>query len=318
MPIKIADNLPAARILQSENIFVMPESRAVHQDIRPLKVLILNLMPKKIETETQLLRLLSNTALQVDVELLRIDDRPTKNTPREHLDAFYRDFEQVENNFYDGFIITGAPLGQIAYEEVSYWERMKLIMDWSEAHVTSTIFLCWAAHAAFFHFYGIHRHLREQKLSGVFLHQPRSPHHALLRGFDTEFWVPHSRYAYVRPADISARPELEILADSDEAGIYLVGSRDGRKLFVTGHPEYDPNTLNDEYHRDCAAGLNPAVPLNYYHADDPTQPWRNRWRSHGCLLFTNWLNYHVYQLTPFHLSDIGSGYFSQAGHSTAD
>lgn len=311
MPIKIADNLPAAQILQSENIFVMPESRAVHQDIRPLKVLILNLMPKKIETETQLLRLLSNTALQVDVELLRIDDRPTKNTPREHLDTFYRDFEEIENDFYDGFIITGAPLGQKEYQEVLYWERLKLVMDWSEHHVTSTIFLCWAAHAAFYHFYGIDRRLRDHKLSGVFSHAPRPTQNVLLRGFDAEFWVPHSRYAYVPTEEVAARPELEILAESDEAGLYLVASRDGRKLFVTGHPEYDPNTLDDEYRRDCDAGLGPDVPVNYYEANDPQRPYRNRWLSHAHLLFTNWLNYHVYQLTPFNLSDIGAGLLSR-------
>lgn len=311
MPIKIPDKLPAANILLDENIFVMSESRAMHQDIRPLRVLILNLMPKKIETETQLLRLLSNTALQVHVDLLRIDDRPSKNTPAEHLDTFYVDFETIEHQYYDGFIITGAPLGQVEFDEVFYWSRLKRIMDWSEHQVTSTIFLCWAAHAAFYHFYGLNRALRDEKLSGVYTHKPLDPHHALLRGFDNEFWVPHSRYAQMELADIEAEPDLEVLARSERAGVYLVTSRDGRKLFVTGHPEYDANTLHDEYQRDLAAGLKPAVPENYYVNDDPNQPYINRWRSHGNLLFTNWLNYHVYQMTPFDLTELSKGAFTK-------
>jgi homoserine O-succinyltransferase len=305
MPIRIPDELPAANILTQENIFIMPASRAEHQDIRPLRVLILNLMPKKIETETQLLRLLSNSALQIDVELLRIDDRPSKNTPKEHLDAFYRSFEEIKDNCYDGFIITGAPLGQIAFEEVHYWERMQTIMDWSQRHVTSTIFLCWAAHAALSHFYGLQRHLREVKLSGVYEHKVRdvAKSHPLLRGFDEFFYAPHSRYAEVRVKSIDEHPELEVLVDSEKAGLYLLGSKDGRQFFVTGHPEYDPNTIDDEYHRDLNAGLDPQIPENYYADNDPSKPYKVRWRSHGNLLFTNWLNYHVYQLTPFNLDE---------------
>lgn len=304
MPINIPDQLPATEVLAGENIFIMGSSRASTQDIRPLKTLILNLMPKKIETEIQLLRLLSNSPLQIDVDLLRIDDRPSKNTPREHLDTFYRSFEQVMDSNYDGMIITGAPLGLLPYEDVVYWDRIQRIMDWSTEHVNSTLYLCWAAHAALYHFWGIERHLREHKLSGVYRHQIRYANHPILRGFDNEFWVPHSRYAQVLPEDVQKVSELQIIADSNEAGIYLLGTEDGRQIFITGHPEYNTETLDQEYKRDLAAGIEPTAPVNYYYNDDPQAGVCVRWRSHGCLLFINWLNYYVYQQTPFDLSQI--------------
>lgn len=304
VPINIPDQLPATEVLAGENIFVMGSSRASTQDIRPLKVVILNLMPKKIETEVQLLRLLSNSPLQVDVDLLRIDDRPSKNTPQEHLDTFYRSFEQVMDRNYDGMIITGAPLGLLPFHEVVYWDRIQRIMDWSTTHVNATLYLCWAAHAAIYHFWGIERHLRDEKLSGVYRHHIRYAHHPILRGFDNQFWVPHSRYAEVLPEDVAKVSELQIIADSPEAGIYLMGTEDGRQIFVTGHPEYTPETLHNEYMRDIEAGIEPKVPVNYYINDDPQQGFSVSWRSHGYLLFANWLNYCVYQQTPFDLNQI--------------
>lgn len=304
MPVRIPDNLPAAGILESENIFVMSETRAANQDIRPMRVLILNLMPNKIETETQLLRLLGNTPLQVGVDLLRIHDKESKHTSVDHMNTFYRDFEDVRHNNYDGLIITGAPLGQIDFEDVVYWDHIKEIIDWSQKHVTSVLFLCWAAHAGLFHLYGINRGLLSQKRSGVFNHVRASEPHPLLRGFDDEFYAPHSRFAEVNIDDIRQHPEVDILAESAEAGVYIALSRDSRNLFVMGHPEYQKGTLNDEYQRDLAQGLNPNVPLNYYRNDDPSQDQIVRWHSHGSLLVSNWLNYYVYQLTPYDLSDM--------------
>ncbi|BDY06174.1 homoserine O-succinyltransferase [Ferrimonas sp. YFM] len=304
MPVRIPSQLPASEILRSENIFVMSEERAASQDIRPLRLLILNLMPNKIETETQLLRLLGNSPLQVNVELLRIHRRASKHTPSDHMDAFYRDFDQVKNNNYDGLIITGAPLGNFEFEEVTYWPEICDIINWSQKHATSVLFLCWAAHAALYHLYGVKRYLRDDKISGVFRHRRAHGHIPLLRGFDDEFWVPHSRFAQVSLDRLKAHPELQVLAESDEAGAYLVTSRDNRNLFVTGHPEYTRTTLQDEYRRDRAAGAEPALPKNYYPKDDPTLPPHARWHAHGALLFSNWLNYCVYQQTPYDLNDL--------------
>ncbi|WP_198782898.1 MULTISPECIES: homoserine O-succinyltransferase [Shewanella] len=304
MPVKIPDHLPAAGVLESENIFVMSETRAANQDIRPMKVLILNLMPNKIETETQLLRLLGNTPLQVDVDLLRIHDKESKHTSIDHMNTFYRDFEDVRHKNYDGLIITGAPLGQIDFEDVVYWDHIREIIDWSQEHVTSVLFLCWAAHAGLYHLYGLHRKILQQKRSGVFVHRRTCQHFPLLRGFDDEFFAPHSRFAEMDLEEIRQHPQLQVLAESDEAGAYLVLSRNNRNLFVMGHPEYQKSTLNDEYRRDLAQGLNPNVPQNYYRNNDPKAEAIARWHSHGSLLVSNWLNYYVYQLTPYDLSDM--------------
>ncbi|GGP46158.1 homoserine O-succinyltransferase [Shewanella algicola] len=306
MPVRIPDNLPAAGILESENIFVMSETRAANQDIRPMRVLILNLMPNKIETETQLLRLLGNTPLQVDVDLLRIHDKESKHTSIDHMNTFYRDFDDVRNNNYDGLIITGAPLGQIDFKDVVYWDHIREIIDWSQNHVTSVLFLCWAAHAGLYHLYGLKRQLLQNKRSGVFNHSRTSDPHPLLRGFDDEFYAPHSRFAEMNVEELRQHPEVEVLADSDEAGAYIVISRDNRNLFVMGHPEYQKATLNDEYTRDVGQGLNPDIPQNYYRNDDPSQDVIARWHSHGSLLVSNWLNYYVYQLTPYDLNDMSA------------
>ena len=304
MPVRIPDHLPAAEVLESENIFVMSETRAANQDIRPMKVLILNLMPNKIETETQLLRLLGNTPLQVDVDLLRIHDKESKHTSIDHMNTFYRDFEAVRHRNYDGLIITGAPLGQIDFEDVVYWDHIREIIDWSQEHVTSVLFLCWAAHAGLYHLYGLNRKILQQKRSGVFVHRRTSQHFPLLRGFDDEFFAPHSRFAEMDVEEIRQHPQLQLLAESDEAGAYLVLSRNNRNLFVMGHPEYQKSTLNEEYQRDLSQGLDPNVPQNYYRNDDPKADAIARWHSHGSLLVSNWLNYYVYQLTPYDLSDM--------------
>lgn len=306
MPVRIPDNLPAADILESENIFVMSETRAENQDIRPMRVLILNLMPNKIETETQLLRLLGNTPLQVDVDLLRIHDKESKHTSIDHMNTFYRDFNQVRDNNYDGLIITGAPLGLVDFEDVTYWEHIKEIFDWSQQHVTSVLFLCWAAHAALYHLYGLNRKLLPEKRSGVFNHQRALKHYPLLRGFDDEFFAPHSRVAEIDPNLVEEHVELDVLAKSDVAGVYLALSKDNRNLFVMGHPEYQKMTLDEEYARDCKLGLAPKLPANYYRNNDPKQAPVARWHSHGSLLISNWLNYYVYQLTPYDLSDMSA------------
>lgn len=306
MPVRIPDDLPAAGILESENIFVMSETRAANQDIRPMRVLILNLMPNKIETETQLLRLLGNTPLQVNVDLLRIHDKTSKHTSMDHMNNFYCDFEQVRLRNYDGLIITGAPLGQIEFEQVSYWDHIREIIDWSQTHVTSVLFLCWAAHAALYHLYGLQRQLLTTKCSGVFNHSRTQAPHPLLRGFDDEFYAPHSRFAQMELVQIKQHDELEVLAQSNEAGAYIILSQDNRNLFVTGHPEYQKGTLRDEFIRDSQEGLNPKVPCNYFRDDDPEQDIIARWYSHGSLLVSNWLNYYVYQLTPYDLSDMSA------------
>lgn len=304
MPIRIPDSLPAASILKSENIFTMSESRASHQNIRPLRVLILNLMPKKIETETQLMRLLSNTPLQVNVELLRVDARASKNTPQDHLDKFYADFERVKNQKWDGFIITGAPLGTIPFEDVYYWDKFTEIVEWSRHNVTSTLFLCWAAQAAFKYLYGIDKVTRKKKLSGIYLHTTHHHHHPLVRGFDDQFWAPLSRFAELDSEHILENSDLTIFADAPDAGLYLAASPDCRQVFVSGHPEYDADTLNNEYLRDLHEGLGSEMPVNYYPNDDANETPRATWRSHGNLLYSNWLNYCVYQVTPYDLSEL--------------
>lgn len=306
MPIKIPDQLPALKVLNEENIFVMAQSRAEGQDIRPLQVAILNLMPNKIETEVQLLRLLSNSPLQVNVDLLRIDGHVSKHTPEDHMKAFYRLFDDVKGNKnYDGLIITGAPLGLIKYEEVKYWDKMTEVMDWAEKHVQSTLYLCWAAHAGLYYHYGLQRKLREDKLSGVFLHQVADPLESLTQGFDEEFWAIHSRYAQVSLEEIETESQLKTIATNQPGGAYVVASTDTRKVFITGHPEYDLLTLDSEFKRDQQAGLSPVVPENYYPDDDPARTPKNKWRSHGNLLVCNWLNHYVYQHTPYDLSTLG-------------
>ncbi|EGR0230330.1 homoserine O-succinyltransferase [Vibrio vulnificus] len=311
MPIRIPDQLPAADVLRTENIFVMSETRAAKQEIRPLRVLILNLMPKKIETETQFLRLLSNSPLQVNVELLRIDDRPSKNTPTEHLDNFYRQFEMVKNRNFDGLIITGAPLGLVQFEDVIYWDHLKTIMEWAKSHVTSTLYVCWAAQAGLKLLYNLPKQTRKEKLSGVYHHCIHKPYHPILRGFDDSFLAPHSRYADFSQEYLAEHTDLDILATSDDAGVYLATTKDKRNVFVTGHPEYDPHTLHNEYIRDLGEGMEPAIPVNYYPNDNPDNPPIASWRSHGHLLFSNWLNYCVYQQTPYDLDHFSEDAFTK-------
>jgi homoserine O-succinyltransferase len=303
MPIKIPDLLPAKEVLYKENIFVMDESRAFHQDIRAQRIVILNLMPTKETTETQILRLLSNSPLQVEVTFLHPKSHVSKNTSHEHLTAFYKTFDQIQGQRFDGLIITGAPLGQIDYEDVNYWDELTQIMKWSKRNVTSTLYMCWAAHAGLYYHYGIPKHLLDSKKFGVFPHRIHVRSSKLLRGYDDEFWIPHSRHSEVRAEDILKVPQLNILAASQEAGVYLVSSFDGKQVFVTGHSEYDALTLHEEYQRDLAKGLEIQPPYNYYPHDDPQQTPLHRWRSHANLLFTNWLNYYVYQETPYVLEE---------------
>lgn len=303
MPLKISDNLPAVKILEEENIFVMKETRAVHQDIRPLKILLFNLMPTKITTETQILRLLSNTPLQVEITLIYTKMHLSKNTPKEHLDAFYQTFDDISMHKYDGLIITGAPIEHLDFEEVDYWEEIVKIMDWADQHVTSTLFICWASQAGLYHHYGIPKYMMNEKMFGVYNHKIYNRTNVMTRGFDDEFFAPHSRYTEVRRIDIEKVKSLEILADSDEAGIYLVASKDLKRVFITGHSEYDPLTLNSEYERDITKGLDIKIPKNYFQNDDPTREPMVKWRSHANLLFSNWLNYCVYQVTPYILEN---------------
>ena len=299
MPIKIADNLPAARVLEQENIFVMTEQRAAHQDIRPLKIVILNLMPTKVETETQLLRLLGNTPLQVDVDLMQTATHTSKNTAAEHLLQFYQTFDQLKDNRYDGMIITGAPVETFDFESVDYWEELCGIMDWSRKMVHSTLHICWGAQAGLYHHHRVQKRPLPEKLSGVFRHRPLDPLHPLLRGFDETFYMPHSRYTEVSPEDIEQNPDLQLLAVSETAGVAIVATPDGRQVFVTGHCEYDRMTLAGEYNRDLARGIHPHIPQNYFPGDDPEAVPPMVWRSHANLLFANWLNYFVYQLTDY-------------------
>ena len=303
MPIRIPNALPAASVLERENIFLMKEDRAAHQDIRPLRICILNLMPKKIETETQLLRLLGNSPLQVDIQLMQVSGHQSKNTAAGHLLHFYRTFPQLEEERFDGLIITGAPVEQLPFQEVDYWPELVRILDWSKTHVYCTLHICWGAQAGLWHHYGIPKHPLEEKLFGVFRHRTLSPNHPLTRGFDEEFLAPHSRHTTVDQGEVARCPQLEILADSPQAGLYLAARRDGRQVFVTGHSEYDRETLQGEYLRDLERGLPIRVPEHYYPGDDPSRTPAFLWRGHANLFYVNWLN-HVYQETPYHLSDL--------------
>lgn len=304
MPIRIPDKLPATKQLRNENIFVMSEKKAMHQDIRPLKIVIVNLMPTKITTETQLLRLLSNSPLQVEIDFLQMDSHKSKNTPAEHLSAFYKSFDEIKNSKYDGMIITGAPVENMEFEEVDYWEELVKIMDWSTSHVTSTLHICWAAQAGLYYHYGVPKHQLSEKCFGVFKHNVNRRTSKLMRGFDSEFYAPHSRHTEVRAEDIKKVKELEILAQSKEAGVYIVFTKGGRRIFVTGHSEYDANTLRDEYFRDLEKGKKPPVPKHYFPNDNPSKKPIVLWRSHANLLFSNWLNYFVYQITPYDIDSI--------------
>lgn len=306
MPVKIPDTLPAKEILKSENIFVMGEQRAETQDIRPLKIAILNLMPTKIETETQLLRLIGNTPLQVEISLLQTTTYKPKNTSEEHLLNHYRTLEQVADEKFDGLIVTGAPVEHMVFEEVEYWDELMAILDWKERNVSSTFHICWGAQAGLYHKYGIPKYPLPQKMFGVFKHQITADHEQLLRGFDDEFLAPHSRHTEIRREDIEQEPDLKILAESSQAGVYILSSMNQRDIYVTGHSEYDPLTLKREYDRDKNKGLPIDVPRNYFINDDPSQEPRVRWRGHANLLYANWLNYYVYQITPFNLQDIPS------------
>ncbi len=298
MPINIPDHLPAIDILHRENIFVMGDQKAGHQDIRPLRIVILNLMPLKETTETQLLRLLGNSPLQLDVCLLRIKNHQSKNTSQEHLMAFYNTFDEIADQYFDGMIITGAPIEHLAFEEVSYWPELQRIFDWKLLHVTSTLHICWGAQAALYHHFAIPKYPLKRKMFGVFAHRLRclTP---LVRGFDDQFAVPHSRHTEIRQADIEKVPGLTILADSPEAGIYLLATDDGRQIFATGHAEYDSDSLRKEYERDRERGLEIGLPLHYFPGDNPENPPVQTWRAHAHLLISNWLNYYVYQETPY-------------------
>ena len=304
MPIKIPADLPATETLHKENIFVMTESRATKQDIRPLKILLLNLMPTKIATETQLARLLGNSPLQVDMEFLQTASHTPKNTSAEHMISFYKHFEDVKDNKYDGLIITGAPVEKMPFEEVEYWDELCRIMEWSKTNVTSTFHICWGAQAGLYYHYGIQKYPLDKKLFGVFLHKAEYKRSMLLRGFDDEFWVPQSRHTTVLREDIEKHPELKILASSEEAGVYAVATERGKQIFITGHSEYDADTLKNEYLRDKNAGLPIDVPKNYFPNDDDTKEPVVRWRSHANLIYSNWLNYFVYQKTPYDLNTL--------------
>lgn len=304
MPLNIPSNLPAVDALKKENIFVKDSESAANQDIRPLKIIVLNLMPLKITTETDLIRLLSNTPLQIELDLLKIKSHTSKNTPVEHMLTFYKDFDTVKKQRYDGMIITGAPVENLDYSEVTYWEEIMEIFDWARTHVTSTLYICWAAQAGLFHYYGVPKYPLDQKKFGVFKHKILDPKNPIFRGFDDIFYAPHSRHSEIRRADIEKVPGLKILSESDEAGVYIVQGRNGREFFVTGHSEYAPNTLKDEYFRDKEKGMDIQIPCNYFEDDDPQKKPVVRWRSHGNLLFTNWLNYFVYQKTPYNISRI--------------
>ncbi|PLV56983.1 homoserine O-succinyltransferase [Thermotoga sp. SG1] len=303
MPINVPSGLPAVKILAKEGIFVMTEKRAIHQDIRPLEILILNLMPDKIKTEIQLLRLLGNTPLQVNVTLLYTESHTPKHTPIEHILKFYTTFSAVKNRKFDGFIITGAPVELLPFEEVDYWDELTEIMEWSRHNVYSTMFICWAAQAGLYYFYGVPKYELPQKLSGVYKHKV-AKETVLFRGHDDFFWAPHSRYTEIRKEDIMKISELEILAESDEAGVYVVANKSERQIFVTGHPEYDRYTLRDEYYRDINRNLKVPIPANYFPNDDPTKTPVLTWWSHAHLFFSNWLNYCIYQKTPYRLEDI--------------
>lgn len=304
MPIKIADSLPARAVLESENIFVMTEHRAQTQDIRPLRVGLLNLMPLKIATETQILRCMSNTPLQIEVDLIQTNTYQSKNTPEDHLLHFYHKFDEVRARRYDGFIITGAPVENLPFEQVEYWEELRTIMEWTRDHVHSTLYICWGAQAGLYYHYGIGKYALREKMSGVFRHRVLASHDPLLRGFDDVFDAPHSRHTEVRTHDIAQVDGLRLLTYSDEAGAHIIEGANGRQIFVLGHGEYDADTLRGEYERDLARGLCPHLPRHYFPGDDPRAPVSVCWRAHAHLLYTNWLNYYVYQTTPYVLDKI--------------
>ena len=304
MPLTLPDRLPAIELLKRENIFVMDSTRAHGQDIRPLRLAILNLMPIKITTETDFIRILSNTPLQVEIEFMKIRSHTSKNTPVEHMMAFYRDFEEMRREKYDGLIVTGAPLEQMDFEAVTYWPELQEVFDWAYHNVQSTCYICWAAQAALYHFYGVPKYPTADKVFGVFRHRVLRPELPIFRGFDDVFFATHSRHSEVRRSDIERVKELEIVSESATAGVHIVMAREGREFFITGHSEYAPMTLDSEYRRDLGKGLPILPPANYYEDDDPNRPPRVRWRAHANLLFTNWLNYYVYQTTPYDISKI--------------
>lgn len=301
MPLRVQSDLPAKATIEKENIFIMDEHRAISQDIRPLEIGLLNLMPKKNDTEIQMLRSLSNSPLQVNITFIMVSNHISKNTPLAHLNQFYTKFEDVKDRKFDGMIITGAPIELLEFEDVDYWEELTEIMDWTETHCTSTFFICWGAQAALYHFYGIKKRMLKEKLSGIYLHKAHHKKTPLIRGFDDVFWAPHSRNTEVSLKDITKCKELTVLADSDEAGAFLLMAEEGKKVFVMGHPEYDRLTLDAEYKRDMKKGINPNIPVNYYPKDDPDNKPLLRWRAHANTLYTNWLNYYVYQVTPYEL-----------------
>lgn len=304
MPVNVPVSLPAVELLKKENIFVIDEQRASTQDIRPLRIGILNLMPLKIMAETDLLRLISNTPLQVQLDLIDTAMHVSRNTPREHIETFYKTFADIKDQNYDGFIITGAPVELVDFEEVDYWPELCEIFNWARTHVTSTLYICWAAFAGLYHHYGVNKHITDKKISGVYRHRVITPDNPIFRGFDDEFYVPHSRNCQLKKEDIDAVPGLTILSESDESGIYMIMARNGREFFITGHSEYSPLTLDQEYRRDLNKGLNPTVPENYYPGNNPESSPIVRWRGHANLLFSNWLNYFVYQATPYDIRQI--------------
>ena len=302
MPIKIPNNLPAQEILENEHIFVMNENRALTQDIRPLKIIILNLMPTKITTETQILRCLANTPLQIEIDLLQTTTHKSKNVSEEHMLAFYQTFDDIKDNKYDGMIITGAPVEDMEFEEVDYWEELCKIMEWSKDNVQSTFHICWGAQAGLYYHYGIKKYKLKEKMFGIYKHRLITPKSRLFRGFDEEFYAPHSRHTTVKIEDIEKNPNLKLMAVSDEAGAYVVGDKEGTQFFVMGHSEYDADTLAKEYFRDVNKGLDIKIPVNYFPDDDPTKKPVLKWRAHSNLIYSNWLNYFVYQTTPYELS----------------
>ena len=304
MPLRLPDRLPAIDILKRENIFVMDNSRAHSQDIRPLRIVILNLMPLKITTETDLIRLLSNTPLQLDINFMKLKSHTPKNTPIEHMMMFYRDFESMRHEKFDGMIITGAPVETMDYEQVTYWDEIVDIFNWARTHVTSTLYICWAAQAGLYHYYGVPKYPLDKKMFGIFEQHTLQPQMPIFRGFDDTFMMPHSRHTEIHKDDILARPELQLIAESDDSGVSIVMARGGREFFITGHLEYSPNTLDNEYKRDFGVRSDVEKPRNYYRNDDPSLPPMVTWRAHANLFYSNWINYYVYQETPFDINKI--------------